>query len=483
MISCLRQTKTKPRLLIFILIAFTLSSVSAEALVTPEQVAKLYVATFNRAPDAEGLNYWVNNSFTPETRTIENIAMSFFDQPETQALYPAGTTNEAFVTAIYHNLFNREPDPGGFAWWTGPNGLGGGIPRSVMIEAMKNGAQNSEYGNDADILANKTEAGLYYVSLGLDGDDFSLAGITDSLSTLNAAKQSIDSIAASSILEGNIEKYMAMVSSAGNLTPMVDEVDSLLEEIMNGNSSAVTISPALDINNLDLETLPSAIKITADFGNGYTPENSTSVFTGKAVIDITHITFSLSGISAKALISATNVKRDNQLILNGDITLDFAVVMSGNNMTINADVKFYNLKSLDVQLYGGILVNVSPINMEDGTFQSIIITFNQFSTQDLQLSSGTITLTRNNDLYDASFNLDTDQGAVSGTLQVDNSNPDQTVISTPGTFMVGQYSLDINDVIMAPDTCPESPIGGNIVITGDSETKTVTFNNCIYTIN
>lgn len=27
-----------------------------------EEVAKLYVATFNRAPDATGLDYWVNDS-------------------------------------------------------------------------------------------------------------------------------------------------------------------------------------------------------------------------------------------------------------------------------------------------------------------------------------------------------------------------------------------------------------------------------------
>ena len=47
--------------------------------VTEQQVAELYVATFNRAPDAAGLAYWVNSALT-----IEEIAQSFFDQPETQ---------------------------------------------------------------------------------------------------------------------------------------------------------------------------------------------------------------------------------------------------------------------------------------------------------------------------------------------------------------------------------------------------------------
>ncbi|MDX9963589.1 putative metal-binding motif-containing protein [Desulfobacter postgatei] len=65
------------------------------------QVAKLYVATFNRSPADAGLEYWTNSSFT-----IEMIAESFFDQPETQTLYPAENTDTEFVQAIFNNLFN-----------------------------------------------------------------------------------------------------------------------------------------------------------------------------------------------------------------------------------------------------------------------------------------------------------------------------------------------------------------------------------------
>lgn len=49
---------------------------------TDNNVAKLYVATFNRVPDSEGLDYWINNSGL----TLEEIAQSFFDQEETQLL-------------------------------------------------------------------------------------------------------------------------------------------------------------------------------------------------------------------------------------------------------------------------------------------------------------------------------------------------------------------------------------------------------------
>jgi hypothetical protein len=47
----------------------------------------------------------------------------------------------------------------------------------------------------------------------------------------------------------------------------------------------------------------------------------------------------------------------------------------------------------------------------------------------------------------------------------------------------GAYTVDINDVIMDSDTCPDLPVSGNIVISGTGETKTLVFGNCTYTIN
>jgi hypothetical protein len=177
--------------LVVLLLSVLLSFKPAWAEVTPQQVAEVYVATFNRAPDAAGLYYWVNDSFADDPpRTIERIAMSFFDQPETQALYPPGNTNSQFVTSIYQNLFNRGPDNAGLAYWIGKDGLGGNMARSVMIEALKNGAQ----GTDAVIIANKAEVGLYYVAAGIEGNDFSLADVTDDPATVVEAKFIIDTL-------------------------------------------------------------------------------------------------------------------------------------------------------------------------------------------------------------------------------------------------------------------------------------------------
>ena len=153
--------------------------------VTQTQVAELYVATFNRAPDTAGLNYWVSCSLT-----IEQIAKSFFDQSETKSLYPAGNTDAQFVTSIYQNLFNRAPDAAGLSYWVGPLGLGSGLARSVMIEALKNGAT----GTDRAIINNKTEAGLYCANHCSQAVEFSLSDITDDPTTLENAKKEMDNL-------------------------------------------------------------------------------------------------------------------------------------------------------------------------------------------------------------------------------------------------------------------------------------------------
>lgn len=116
-------------------------------------LAKLYVAFFDRAPDASGFQYWLNSNLT-----LNAIASSFAEQPEAQALY-GNLEPTAYVTAIYRNVFNRDPDAEGLAYWVAE--LAHFTPAELAV-AMLNGAQ----GDDALLLNNKAEIGLYYVAHG-----------------------------------------------------------------------------------------------------------------------------------------------------------------------------------------------------------------------------------------------------------------------------------------------------------------------------
>ncbi len=153
---------------------------------TSDEVTKLYVATFNRAPDSSGLTYWLKSGLT-----LEEIAQSFFDQKETQELYPNDTDITAFVEAVYQNLFNREPDDDGLIYWTHEL-ISQNITKNMFILAVINGA----LGDDAVILENKKEVGLAFANAGLNDVEDAInvmSKVTADPSSVTQAKEYIAS--------------------------------------------------------------------------------------------------------------------------------------------------------------------------------------------------------------------------------------------------------------------------------------------------
>ena len=82
-------------------------------------IAELYIAYFNRAPDAIGLYYWASE--VERGFSIQDMAANFFGQPETQMSYASmldegGTLTDVdgFVTSVYQNVLGRGPDQSGF---------------------------------------------------------------------------------------------------------------------------------------------------------------------------------------------------------------------------------------------------------------------------------------------------------------------------------------------------------------------------------
>jgi len=114
--------------------------------ISHNKLVKLYIATFDRIPDLDGLNYWSNNS----KLEIENIAKSFFDQEETQSKYPKNSSTSEFINTVYKNLFNRNSDKKGLTYWSKELDSSR-ISKDTFILAVINGA----VGDDAKILTTK----------------------------------------------------------------------------------------------------------------------------------------------------------------------------------------------------------------------------------------------------------------------------------------------------------------------------------------
>lgn len=156
------------------------------------EITKLYIATFNRAPDSLGLNYWAGK-IENDNWTIEMVAQSFFDQPETQTLYSSGSATRSFVESVYNNVLQRDADTDGLNYWVN-NIDSGTLGRHELIVAMINAVNAGSSAEDLALLSNRANVGAAFADAGLDNVTLArevLVGVTGDQGTIDQANQKI----------------------------------------------------------------------------------------------------------------------------------------------------------------------------------------------------------------------------------------------------------------------------------------------------
>ncbi|MBI3712933.1 MAG: DUF4214 domain-containing protein [Burkholderiales bacterium] len=129
----------------------------------------LYIAFFNRAPDADGLNYWINS--IKSGTSLDQIAASFYQAAlayPVQTGYSANMSNEDFVRIIYKNVLGRTgttaPNDSEVKYWA--DDIRNGSPKSKLINTMlvsaRTFASDKEWGWVTTLLNNKVAVGKYF---------------------------------------------------------------------------------------------------------------------------------------------------------------------------------------------------------------------------------------------------------------------------------------------------------------------------------
>ncbi len=104
---------------------------SSDNLVNVDATARLYRAFLGRAPDRDGLLFWIGRRRSGTWKLVR-MADSFAGSTEFKRKY--GTlSNKAFVTLIYTDVMGRTADPGGVAYWTGKLDAGSSSRGGVMV--------------------------------------------------------------------------------------------------------------------------------------------------------------------------------------------------------------------------------------------------------------------------------------------------------------------------------------------------------------
>ncbi len=139
-----------------------------------KNIAELYVAYFNRIPDSEGMNYWLQQFKSGVS--IDTIGKSIYAaaiSPTFSALtgYSSSMSNVDFIRTIYKNVLGRnEVDQGGLDYWNSalskPEGSVGAETRGTLINTILNAAHgfknDATYGWVANLLDNKFTVANYF---------------------------------------------------------------------------------------------------------------------------------------------------------------------------------------------------------------------------------------------------------------------------------------------------------------------------------
>ena len=120
-------------------------------------LSELYIAYFNRAPDALGLSFWgTSYSNGLEIRDIANL---FGSSEEAQRVYPTSVPAQEFVESIYNNVLGRLPDEEGLSFWVDVLD-DGTVTKEQLIFYVLSGVP--EWSADRDYLDQKVDIGTYF---------------------------------------------------------------------------------------------------------------------------------------------------------------------------------------------------------------------------------------------------------------------------------------------------------------------------------
>ncbi len=121
-----------------------------------DSIRRLYSAYFLRDPDRGGFNYWTDRYANGSG--LETIATSFANQKEFALTYD--NLNDAqFVELVYRNVLDREPDASGLAFWIRSLARGNSRGR-VMISF----SESEEYVNQTGTTEPLAGLGTWYPS-------------------------------------------------------------------------------------------------------------------------------------------------------------------------------------------------------------------------------------------------------------------------------------------------------------------------------
>lgn len=412
------------------------------------EVSQLYVALFGRAPDGDGLGFWVQ--LRDQGQTMAQLANTMYATTPARTYFPSFLTNTEIISAFYTNVLGRTADADGLAFWTGKLNAAGATPGSVIAEMISVVANYS--GTDAagviskDLFNNKVSVAQYYGEKNgtVAGATAVLSGVTNVAATVTTAKTNIDNGTVGGVNQG--QNYVLttgvdnVVGTNGNDTITADNTGGTAQlsvaDTINGGSGTDTLKIFLAAAGTATGQ-PTLSGIETVYINGgavtaYTAATGTTTLSIDAASANTAATYTLAGqdivLANKTSTAATTTtiakaasgtQTAQKITLNG-ITRDKA----GNETTI--DVTGTGITTLNLEATGANS-NVNLANTTAAAVTTINFAGDKNLTAVESAAMAAAVTTVNASTATGALTLDTSAGTVAGAFKFTGGAGNDTV--------------------------------------------------------
>ena len=403
-----------------------------------DQIQQLYIAYFGRPADPVGLAYWAAN-VDAANGSVAQVIAGFSSSTESGVLY-AGATTAQKVSSIYLALFNRNPEAAGLAYWVAQIDSG-----TVSQAQAAYQIQASAGAGDAAAVANKLAlAKAFTAQIDTPTELAGYSGTTAAaygrsfLSTVDSTSASVNS--ATTQLGNAVATATGTTITVPPVTPpavattyaLTTGIDTLVAGAGND-----TFTATLDSSNFALGQLNKGDSIDGGAGTDTLSLTVTGTSVGSLpAVTLSNIeklliqdlnkagsvsTYNLAGITGLTSV-VSNVSTSAMSLSNVNTGATLGILGDGTTTVSNLSFSMANASdAVNVLFDGGVKGSPNVVN-SNGTASMATITSNgaanSVGTIKLTLGSDTINTLTLNATTDLTSALSSTDYAASGTLTV-----------------------------------------------------------------
>ena len=398
-------------------------------------ITNLYIGLFNRAPDANGLQFWAQA--LADGASLSTITGGFIASPESQAIYTPAQTAEQFVSTFYQTVFGRAPDAAGLAFWTGvlnaAGGTGSAAAKAVLVSKIVEivatplttkpaGLSDAEYAQtvaDRGTFSTKVVLAIDFAVVQKSNDltaakaaivPVSTPGIVDQVIALTIADDTktggagkdtfnapldatVQTLNNNDILDGGagIDTLNAELKTSSFVTPTLTNIEIVNVKVVNSNGG-LSLFKATGVTRagFDGSTADGTLYNIGAAALSVSNQTATASFAGATPLDLS---LSLSKVGTSLASTTVNVN-DNLSTTHTLVASDAFVNFGGNAgtavQTVTVDATGTNKLALSASNAGTVTsLSVTGTGSVDfsGQALSALISFSDTGSGDIKLTT------------------------------------------------------------------------------------------------